>query len=277
MPWYFPSLRELVRIIPLAQSQTRGDTTLTLLSIDCYTDGWVINLRTHHADPHLVPIFNFHPKYDNRRSRQYGGSPGFGPWHYHSDDRNHFVSFLKHPALAPDPIPLEFFVPVVQFFDALPTEKHERSVLLLAEEWGPWHFTVDTTTCKTAEEQEPAEPSWKPIKEAEQAQRQARTVPRYGAVFEMLLAIFYKYDPGRIAWEDPAGATLYEKVTENIHRGLLYARSLADARAVIAFEWRDHWSKTVTEGPRFEAMVEESWQAWNRENDRGDSPTRSGA
>ncbi len=61
MTYYFPTLHNLVRIISVAQSQTRGDTTLTFLSIDCYTDGWVINLRVHHPDPRVFPLFDFHP------------------------------------------------------------------------------------------------------------------------------------------------------------------------------------------------------------------------
>ncbi len=265
MTWYFPTLHELVRIVPVAQSQTCGDTTLTLLSLDCYADGWVINLKVLYSDPHVFPFFNFHPKNDQRRSRQFGGAPGFGPWHYHTDDRNFYLSFVKHPALDTEPIPLEFFVPVVQFLDCLPNQGQERGCLLVAEEWGPWLFTVDGSHGMTAEERTPTEPSWKPIKEAEHARRQERTLPLYGAVFDTLLTIFYRYDPARIAWLDPSGAGLYERVAENIHRGLRYARSLSDAREVLVFEFRHQWGDMFEEGPRFEAMVEEVWQAWNRE------------
>ena len=44
---YPPQLRDLLRVIPVAQSQTQDETTLTFLSVDCYTDGWVANLTAN--------------------------------------------------------------------------------------------------------------------------------------------------------------------------------------------------------------------------------------
>ncbi len=117
MARYYPTLRDLVCVIPVAQSQTRDDTTLTVLSLDWYADGWVANLRVHRDDPRYYPVFTFHPKADVRRTHQFGGSGSFSSWHHRDGDPNWYFSVIFYPALAPDDALLEFIVRVIRFND----------------------------------------------------------------------------------------------------------------------------------------------------------------
>ena len=114
---HWATLHDLVRVIPVAQSQSRDDTTLTLLSIDCYADGWVTNLRVYHPDPHAFPVFLFFPKPDKRRTYQYGGGHGIGPWRYDVADPNCYLSKVWIPPLNPEPVPLAFDVNIIRFTD----------------------------------------------------------------------------------------------------------------------------------------------------------------
>lgn len=258
---HWATLRDLVRIIPVAQSQTRGDATLTLLSIDCYADGWVTNLRVHHPDPHYFPVFLFHPKPDKRRAYQYGGGYGIDPWRYDDVDPNCYFSSVWIPPLNPEPVPLEFVVDVVRFTD----RPRKEGGILMAEIWGPWRFEVDPAGGNTAMEREPPT-SPGPVRNGEfREQRQEQTMPVYGPVFDTLLDIFYRYDPYGIAWLDPSGAEWYAAIMVNILHGLSYARSAQNVADILVYEFHHRWNFDIQKNPRFEQFSNEVWEAWQRE------------
>src|SRR4051812_20865910 len=89
MTYHYPMLHDLVRVIPIAQSQTRGETTLTLLSLDCYADGWAVHLCVHHPDPYVFPAFmfgHFRPMTNLDNAAYFRHGHRHGPWRYHDDD-----------------------------------------------------------------------------------------------------------------------------------------------------------------------------------------------
>src|SRR4051794_29404301 len=111
MPYHFPMLTSLVRVIPIAQSQSRGDTTLSILSIDCYTDGWTVHLCVRHPDSYVFPGFmmrDFIPTTNTGNAAYFRHGHYHGPWRYHDDHVNTYFSYSWSPALDIDAITLGF-------------------------------------------------------------------------------------------------------------------------------------------------------------------------
>ena len=257
---HWATLRDLVRIIPVAQSQAYGETTLTLLTIDCYADGWVTNLRVHYPDPRVYPVFRFYPRAEKRPEHGYGGGHWFGPWRYEDTDPNSYISIAWIPTLDPETVSLKFFVDVIRFTD----RPRSEGGILVAEIWGPWRFDVDSSGGYAAQEREPrASPG--PARNREfRTQRQEETMPVYGPVFDTLLDIFYKYDP-HVAWLDPLGAEWYAAIMEKIVHGLSYARSAQNVADILTYEFDHRWKLDIQKNPRFDQLVAEVWEAWQRE------------
>jgi hypothetical protein len=251
-----PNLRDLVSVIPVAQSQTQDDTTLTFLSIDCYADGWVANLRVHCPDPHCCPLFQFYPKRDPDPATHYGGK---GQSLLHLDEgENWYLSYVFWPALRPAQSPLVFDVPIMRFTD-LP---RWEGGILIAEVPGSWRFVVPVSAGVDATTTAPSDERWRPRNLAQRRERQRDTLPKYGPIFDEVLDIFYRYDP-MVAWMDPAGAEWFVPVTYRILDRLPNARSAADAETIALDECRKRWRTSFSES-RFDEIGQLIWEAWQR-------------
>ena len=139
----YPTLRDLVRVIPVAQSQTCGDTTshssrLTAMRMA----GSAISVSP--CRPTLLPGLLVHPAYNANRARQFGGSGGFFSWHHREGDRTGTLSVIMHPALDPDEPDIEFSVPTIHFSDRTPIAWG----VLMAETQGPWRFRLTQRVAK---------------------------------------------------------------------------------------------------------------------------------
>jgi len=254
---YYPTLRDLVRVVPVAQSQTQGDTTLTFLSLDCYTDGWVANLRVHRLDPRYRPVFGFHPKPDLRRAQQFGGSGSFFSWHHREGDTNWYLSIIFFPALDPDETPLEFVVPLIHFVDR-PTG------FMATEVVGPWYFRVLPTGGIPAE----VTPMNDTIKGSTGygeriAKRQQETQSRYGPVFDDIIEILYRTDPMGIAWDNPIKGEEYYKEVRDIVERLPEAESAKDVQQ-IGVDVFHRWFGIAHREERWDKIGELIWQAWQQ-------------
>ncbi len=255
---YYPRIDGLVRVIPVAQSQTQDDTVLTFLSVDCYSGGWIANLRVYRSDPQGYPLFMFYPKRHPRPAIQYVGSGPSTP--YTEGDANWYLSYAFQPALDPDEPPLEFDVPVMRFTDRPRTE----GGALVAEVPGPWHFVVPVSEGAAAKEVLSVGERWQPSNGKQRAERQRETMPIYGQLFDDVLDIFYRYDP-IIGWLDPSGAEWYVSVTYLILDRLPDARSAEDVRIIALDEFRKRWKTTFhEEGQRFNEIGVLIWEAWQR-------------
>jgi hypothetical protein len=251
-----PHLRDLVGVIPVAQSQTQDDTTLTFLSIDCYADGWVANLRVHRPDTHGYPLFQFYPKRDPDPASHYGGK-GSSLLHLDAGE-NWYLSYVFWPALRPAQSPLIFDVPIMRFID-LP---RNEGGILVAEVPGPWRYVVPVSAGTDAVRCAPSGERWRPRNVAQRRERQRDTLPNYGPIFDDVLDIFYRYDP-MVAWIDPAGAEWFEPVTYRILDRLTDAHSAADVEAIALDECRKRWKTSFSES-RFDEIGQLIWQAWQR-------------
>lgn len=254
----YPTLHDLVRVIPVAQSQRRGDTTITLLSVDCYTDGWVVNLRVHQDDPRYYPIFSCEPKYDTRRERQFGGMGSFFSWHHRDDDPNRYLSYIMYPALHPSEPDLEFVVPIVYWQDRTPPDWG----VLMAEVPGPWRFTVTPSGGQRAETVDPVDEPPQLYDAAPREERRQQTTPLYGPIYDEVLDILYRYDPMGIAWDNPSRGEEYNPEARTIVPRLSEARSAADVRRIVFEEFRRWFGSSFRRTERLDELGAEIWQAW---------------
>ncbi|MGI8690095.1 MAG: hypothetical protein ACR2M3_16070 [Thermomicrobiales bacterium] len=255
----YPQLHNLVRVIPVAQSQTQDDTTLTFLSIDCYADGWVANLRVIRPDSQGYPLFMFYPKRHPDPVTHYGGK---GASILHLDNGpNWYLSYVFYPALRREELPLEFDVPVMRFTD----RPRREAGALVAEVPGPWRFVVSVLSGTDAVQTTINSERWQPSNLDQRRDRQRETLPVYGPVFDDVLDILYRYDP-IIAWMDPLGAEWYTPVTYLILDRLPQAQSAEDVRNIALDEFRKRWKATFHEefAERFDEVGELIWQAWRR-------------
>lgn len=127
-----PRLRDLLRVIPVAQSHTVDGVTVTLLSIETYADGFVATFRviaepapSGHRFPQLVLEIT-----DDQGNR-YNGWPGGGVGDYEQWRLIHRFA----PALAPNAQELHLDVTDVRW--RTPGNQPEEKA-----EVGPWAFAV---------------------------------------------------------------------------------------------------------------------------------------
>jgi hypothetical protein len=253
---YPPQLRDLLRVIPVAQSQTQDETTLTFLSVDCYTDGWVANLRVNRPAPQSYPVFSFYPKRDPDPATHYGGI-GISTSHL-DHGSNAFLSYSYYPALRPGQPPLAFDVPVIRFTD----RPRREGGALVAEAPGPWRFLVPVLDGIDAVQTKADSNRWQPSNLAQRRERQRDTLPTYGPIFDDVLDIFYRYDP-MVAWMDPAGAEWFTPVTYPILDRLPHAQSAADVEAIALDECRKRWKSSCSTAG-FDEIGQLIWEAWQR-------------
>lgn len=255
---HYPNLRDLVRVIPVAQSQCRGNTTITLLSVDCYTDGWVANLRVHRDDSRFYPTFSFHPKYEARRKRQFGGVGSYFSWHHREDDPNWYLSYILYPALDPSEPDVEFIVRTVYWKDRTPPGWG----VLMAEVPGPWGFTVHPSDGKRAETMDVTSGPQQPYDSEQREKRQQQTMPLYGPIYDEVLDILYRYDPMGIAWDNPRRGEEYNSEARTIVPRLSEARSAANVRQIVFEEFQKWFGASFRRTERLDELAAEIWHAW---------------
>src|SRR5215469_17674477 len=49
--WSEPEFRELIRVVPIAQSQVHNGVTVMMLALELYADGFVVTFRVRSDDP----------------------------------------------------------------------------------------------------------------------------------------------------------------------------------------------------------------------------------
>lgn len=133
-----PALRQLLRVIPAGQSQLHGGTEVTLLSLEVYAEGNLLNLRVV-SPPERVdnPPVHWHPQLalkavDDRGNQYSDWWPGGGT----GDGRQTRSSYLFTPSL--DPAAKELTVEVLEVvWRQFGREKYHEEV-----QKGPLTFTV---------------------------------------------------------------------------------------------------------------------------------------
>lgn len=255
---HYPTLRDLVRVIPVAQSVKCGDTTITLLSVDCYADGWIANLRVYHDDVRYYPVFSFSPKYDTNRDRQFGGCGSFFSWHHRDGDPNWYLSYILFPALNPSEPDLEFLVHSVHWSDRTPPDWG----ILMAEVHGLWRFTLNPSMGQLAEITNATDEMGPSLYLEQREKRRQQTVPLYGHIYDDLLDILYRYDPMGIAWSNPSRAEEYNPEVRTILPRLGQAKSIDDVRHIVSEEFTRWFGDSFSCTERLDQLAEEIWQAW---------------
>ena len=138
-----PHAEELVRVIPIAQKQTRDETTVELLSLESYTDGFILQARLWVANPPLMTAAQHsHPLIRNvfatdERGTRYRGIPKGSTgnqwgWRF---------TFAFAPALTPNTRELRLTLPELRWWQVKQsaTEAEKPDIEIQA---GPWEFTI---------------------------------------------------------------------------------------------------------------------------------------
>lgn len=138
-----PHAEELLRVIPIAQQQTRDGTTIELLSLECYDDGCILQARIRLVDPlPMTPEQHSHPHIMNftasddqgTRYQDYakGGSGNQWEWRF---------THAFAPALPPDARELRLELPELHWWrfnhDAPETKNRQMEA-----QAGPWSFRI---------------------------------------------------------------------------------------------------------------------------------------
>ena len=134
-----PALRELRRVIPVAQSQRVGDLAVTVLSLESYDDGFIVNLRIlsdsePSAQQFVRPTLNVGDDAGLRYQVWPGGGYGQGAqWRLSF----HCVPALPDSETAPAPN-LRLELPEIRWFESREVSRAPREESRL----GPWSFTI---------------------------------------------------------------------------------------------------------------------------------------
>ena len=130
-------------MIPIAQKQTRDETTVELLSLESYTDGFILQARLWVAHPPpMIAAQRSHPHIwkvlatDERGTRYRGipkgatGNPG--GWRF---------TFAFAPALTPGTRELRLTLPELRWWQ-ITQSAAEATKLHIEIQAGPWEFTI---------------------------------------------------------------------------------------------------------------------------------------
>jgi hypothetical protein len=134
-----PTLRDLLRVLPVARSEVRGGLTVRLLSLELYTDGFVAQTRlwpseaAQPGDPQRRGPTLALDASDDRGGRYAGRLLGG-----HGDHREWRYTHVFTPALDPAARELRLEVPEVRWWRGGPDGLHAAEA-----QPGPWAFTVE--------------------------------------------------------------------------------------------------------------------------------------
>ena len=141
-----PTLRELVRVIPVAKSETRGMVQVTVISLDAYADGSLLRLRVRlEGDkrfPDQGPLGPQLPlRVTDNLDTNYAIRPSRSAWRSESK-LEYSLEYIVLPALTEAARSLTLEIPEIQFLRFRP----EQRIFVsrdIAEAWpGPWIFDI---------------------------------------------------------------------------------------------------------------------------------------
>jgi hypothetical protein len=129
-----PTLRELRRVLPVAQTERAAGVEVTVLSLETYADGFLVNLRLlplegEPSAARYLPILAVEAN-DDRGGRYEGEARGV-PW---ADRRQWRLSYAFQPALDPTAQSLNLRFPQAQWLSSLGQGSETLT--------GPWAFTI---------------------------------------------------------------------------------------------------------------------------------------
>jgi hypothetical protein len=139
-----PHAEELVRVIPIAQKQAHDETTVELLSLESYTDGFILQARLWVANPPLMtaaqhnhPLIRKILATDDRGTRYQGFPKGgtgnqWGEWRF---------TFAFAPALTPSTRELRLTLPELRWWQVKQSVA-EATKPDIEIQTGPWEFTI---------------------------------------------------------------------------------------------------------------------------------------
>ncbi|MGI9147816.1 MAG: hypothetical protein ACR2IK_14905 [Chloroflexota bacterium] len=142
-----PELRILQWVVPVAKSQQRGDIEVTILSIEAYDDGFVLNVRTEYVRPPTFGTPELALTIADDRGAVYRARPpgGFGggslarlQWR---------GAYFFAPALDEHAGQLRIEAPEFQW---LGHDEAARQMVVAETHPGPWVFPVDLSTLPRA-------------------------------------------------------------------------------------------------------------------------------
>jgi hypothetical protein len=140
-PRDLPALRELIRVVPIAQTQRHGDVEAIALALEVYADGFVVTvLLQATGQPGLtqgspdLPLAATDDRGGRYTSRMHGGSGGGDPQRWQWRLARSFT-----PAL--DPAARELRLEAAEFHWLRP-DPTQRTLTPASVVPGPWTFTV---------------------------------------------------------------------------------------------------------------------------------------
>ncbi len=144
--WSAPELRELIRVVPIAQSQVHNGVTVMMLALELYVDGFMVTFRVLSDDPWPFrenPEEHGHLEVDlgvtTSSGSEYGGRELGGS--FYTGGEGWYARFLyQHaPALDVSANWVRIEVPAMRWLKRLPDRPYRATA---QEITGPWTFTV---------------------------------------------------------------------------------------------------------------------------------------
>lgn len=138
-----PHAQELVRVIPIAQKQTRDETTVELLSLESYTDGFILQARlwaanpppmtvAQHSHPHIRSVLATDERGTRYRGLPKGATGNQWGWRF---------TFGFVPALTPSTRELRLTLPELRWW-RVKQSAPEATKPDMEIQAGPWEFTI---------------------------------------------------------------------------------------------------------------------------------------
>jgi hypothetical protein len=265
------AMKQLVRVIPVAQTQSHGGVSITVTSLDWYAIFLNIHLYLwRDAVDGLIPRFHTSIFFDGERPPRGGGWGPAEVYPRHAENPHwYFVEHLTYPPPGPNVNAVQLVIPVVH----LAREFDSGAYRLIQDVPGPWTFVATTAVARAAEvtnahtvSQETIDPLWaEPSRVAElRARRRERTLPLYGEVYDDVLEAIYRYDPHAIGWRGdvPFGAEEYTPEADKIVPRLPQANSEDDVRRIVYEVIGDYYGARGVCGEEcYAEMAAEMWRA----------------
>ena len=144
--WSRPELRELIGVVPIAQSQVHNGVTVIMLALELYADGFVVTSRVRSDDrwpfaddPEQFATLEVDLRVTTSSGSEYGGrmlhqgfSSGADGWHGR-------FAYQYAPALDASASWVRIEVPALYWLKRLPDPPYRAPA---HEITGPWTFTV---------------------------------------------------------------------------------------------------------------------------------------
>jgi hypothetical protein len=144
--WSAPQLRELIRVVPIAQSQVHEGVTVIMRALELYADGFVVTFRVLSDDPWPFqdnPEEHGHLEVDLRvttsSGSEYGDRMFQGGFTAGADGWHARFEYQHAPALDSDASWVRIEVPALYWLKRLPDPPYQATA---QEITGPWIFTV---------------------------------------------------------------------------------------------------------------------------------------